>query len=352
MSIVSILVAVAVFFVIVVLHEFGHFAVAKLCGVKVNEFAVGMGPVLLKHKKGETQYSIRALPIGGFCAMEGEDGTSENPRAFSRKSVPQRLAVVFAGPIMNLILGFLLIICTTLLYGDIATLKIAEFRTNPDTGEVTAMSAQTGLQVGDEILRIDGMRILTDSDLSYKLTSTEAETMELVVLRDGKKVTLPAVQFYNTYTQGRLDFYVHAEPLTFFGVIRYSFLDTISTGRLIWSSLRDLITGKYGFHDLSGPVGIVTTIGEAVSYGETFRQHLLSVLSLASFITINVGIFNLLPIPALDGARIVFLLVEAIRRKPVPPEREGMVHLAGMALLMLLMIAVTAQDILRLIQGG
>ena len=176
--------------------------------------------------------------------------------------------------------------------------------------------------------------------------------MELVVLRDGKKVTLPAVQFYNTYTQGRLDFYVHAEPLTFFGVIRYSFLDTISTGRLIWSSLRDLITGKYGFHDLSGPVGIVTTIGEAVSYGETFRQHLLSVLSLASFITINVGIFNLLPIPALDGARIVFLLVEAIRRKPVPPEREGMVHLAGMALLMLLMIAVTAQDILRLIQGG
>ncbi|MBQ8079397.1 MAG: site-2 protease family protein, partial [Oscillospiraceae bacterium] len=204
MSIVSILVAVAVFFVIVVLHEFGHFAVAKLCGVKVNEFAVGMGPVLLKHKKGETQYSIRALPIGGFCAMEGEDGTSDNPRAFSRKSVPQRLAVVFAGPIMNLILGFLLIICTTLLYGDIATLKIAEFRTNPDTGEVTAMSAQTGLQVGDEILRIDGMRILTDSDLSYKLTSTEAETMELVVLRDGKKVTLPAVQFYNTYTQGRL----------------------------------------------------------------------------------------------------------------------------------------------------
>ena len=350
MSIVSILIAVLVFFLIVVLHEFGHFIVAKLCGVKVNQFAIGMGPVLLKKQGKETEYSLRLFPIGGYCAMEGEDDSSADSRAFRAKPVWQRILVVLAGPVMNLILGFVLVICTTLLYGDIATLRVADFRTHPDTGESVASSEQSGLQVDDEILRIDGMRILTDTDLTYKLQTCESDTMEVVVLRDGKKVTLPAVTFRNTYNDGRLDFYVYAQRLTVWRVIRYSFLETISTGRLIWSSLRDLLSGKYGFHDLSGPVGIVTTIGEAASYGETFRQHLTSVLSLASFITVNVGVFNLLPIPALDGARLVFLVIEGIRRKPIPPEREGLVHMIGMALLMLLMVAVTFQDIANLIR--
>ena len=350
MKISSILIALLVFFVIIVLHEFGHFGVAKLCGIRVNKFALGMGPALLKKQIGETEYSLRLFPVGGYCAMEGEDGSSNDPRAFMRASVPKRMAVIIAGPIMNLLLGFILITITTILYGDVATLNVISFPKDPDTEVSYSTSETCGLQVGDKFYSIDGMRILTDTDLSYKLQTNENEEMTVVVIREGKMVTLENVRFYNTKTKGRLDFYIKAEPLGFFNTISYAFLNTISTGRLIWSSLRDLVTGKYGFHDLSGPVGIVTSIGEAASYGETFKQHLTSVLSLASFITVNVGIFNLLPIPALDGARLVFLVVEAIRRKPIPPEKEGMVHLAGMALLFLLMIAVTFQDIVKLFQ--
>ena len=282
--------------------------------------------------------------------MEGEDDSSDDPRAFMNKPVWQRMLVVLAGPVMNLFLGFLLIIVTTLLYGSLGNLTVAQFRTNPETDECIAMSAETGLQVGDTILKIDGMRILTDTDLSYKLSTSESDTMQVVVRRDGKKVKLDAVTFRNKLNDTRLDFYVQGVKLNPLNVISYSFLDTISTGRLIWSSLKDLLIGKYGFHDLSGPIGIVSTIGEAAQYGETFKQHLESVLSLASFITVNVGIFNLLPIPALDGARLVFLVVEGIRRKRIPPDKEGMVHFVGMALLFLLMIAVTFQDIVRLFQ--
>lgn len=351
MSIVSILIAVLVFFVIVVLHELGHFTAAKLCGIKVNKFAVGMGPVLVKKQKGETEYSLRALPIGGFCAMEGEDDQSDDPRAFMNKPIWQRILVVLAGPLMNLVLGFILLIVTTLLYGNISTLTVAEFRYDPDTNACISMSAETGLQEGDTILKMDGMHILTDMDLSYKLQSNDSDTMEVVVRRNGEKVTLPDVTFRNKLNDTRLDFYVKGEKLGVLNTISYSFMSTVSTGRLIWLSLTDLISGKYGFHDLSGPVGIVTTIGEAASYGETFKQHLTSVVSLASFITVNVGIFNLLPIPALDGARLIFLVIEGIRRKPIPPEKEGMVHLVGMALLFALMIAVTFQDVFRLIQN-
>lgn len=350
MNIVSILIAILVFFVIVVLHEAGHCIAAKLCGIRVNKFAVGMGPVLLCKEIGETEYSLRLFPIGGFCAMEGEDDDSDDPRAFHRKPVWKRMLVVFAGPLMNLILGFLIIIVTTTLYGVLGSLTVADFRVNEETGECVAMSAETGLEIGDTILKIDGMRILTDTDLSYKLSTAENETMQVVVRRNGEKLTLDNVTFRNKLNDTRLDFYIARIPMNPWNVIRYSFLDTISTGRLIWSSLRDLLSGKYGFHDLSGPVGIVTTIGEAASYGETFKQHLTSVLSLASFITVNVGIFNLLPIPALDGARLVFLVVEGIRRKPIPPDKEGMVHLVGMALLFLLMIAVTFQDVVKLFQ--
>ncbi len=352
----SIIISLLVFGVIIAIHEFGHFIVAKLCGIRVNKFAIGMGPVIFKKQGKETEYSLRLLPVGGFCAMEGEDADSNDPRAFSRKSVPKRMAVVVAGAVMNIILCFILIFITTLLYQDVVTTTIAGFTYTEDaeTGErvSTSTSETCGLQVGDTIISIDGMRILTDTDLSYKLQSTEADTMTVVVKRDGERVTLENVSFYNTATEGRLDFYVHAEKCNPLNVIQYSALNTISKGRLIWISLVDLVTGKYGFHDLSGPVGIIGTIGEAASIGETIREKMISVLSLASFITINVGIFNLLPIPALDGCRLVFLLIEGIRRKPINPEHEGMVHFIGIALLMLLMLAVTFQDILRMIQGG
>lgn len=347
---ITILVAILAFGIIIAIHEFGHFAMAKLCGIKVNQFAIGMGPVLLKKQKGETEYSLRLLPVGGFCAMEGEDSESTDSRAFHHKPVWQRMLVVVAGAFMNLVLGFLLILCTTLLYGDIITLEVAEFPENSRTGQSCSTSETCGLQVGDRIFSMDGMRIFTDTDLSYKLQNTESDTMDLIVIRNGGKVKLPDVRFYNTETGGRLDFKVQAAELTVLNTIQYGFLNTISTSRLIWISLRDLITGKYGFHDLSGPVGIIETIGEAASSGDNFRQNLTSLLSFMSFITINVGILNLLPIPALDGARFLFLLIEAIRKKPVSPEREGMVHFIGMAVMFLLMIAVTVQDVFKLVQ--
>ncbi len=351
----TIIIALLVFGVIIAIHEFGHFIVAKLCGIRVNKFAIGMGPVIFKKQGKETEYSLRLFPVGGFCAMEGEDADSDDPRAFSKKCVPKRMAVVVAGAVMNIVLGFLLILTTTLLYQDVVTTTIADFTYTEDTetGERTSTSTSEtcGLQIGDTIISVDGMRILTDTDLSYKLQSIENDGVTVVVERDGERVTLENVRFYNTATEGVLDFYVHAEPCNFLNVMEYSALNTISTGRLIWSSLTDLLTGKYGFNDLSGPVGIIGTIGEAASVGETIVEKLISILSLASFITINVGIFNLLPIPALDGARLVFLLIEAIRRKPINPEHEGIVHFIGLALLMLLMVAVTFQDILKMIQG-
>ena len=352
----KILIALIVFGVIIAIHEFGHFIVAKLCGIRVNKFAIGMGPVILKKQGKETEYSLRLLPVGGFCAMEGEDDSSDDPCAFSKKCVPKRMAVVVAGAVMNLVLGFVLILTQTLLYQKVVTTTIAGFSYAEDaeTGERTSTSTSEacGLQVGDTIISIEGMRIFSDTDLSYKLQNTENDKMTVVVKRGGERVTLENVTFYNTATEGRLDFYVKAEDCNFFNVIRYSALNTISTGRLIWASLIDLVNGKYGFHDLSGPVGIINTIGTAVSMGETIRESLISLLSLSAFITINVGIFNLLPLPALDGGRLLFLLVEAIRRKPINPEHEGMVHFIGLALLMLLMVAVTFQDILRMIQGG
>jgi regulator of sigma E protease len=231
----------------------------------------------------------------------------------------------------------------------VVTTTIAGFSYDTDTGESCSSSEATGLEIGDKIISLDGMRIFTDTDLSYKLQSAASDTMTVVVNRNGERVTLENVKFYNSLTEGRLDFIVKAEYCTPLNVLTYSVLDTISTSRLIWLSLGDLITGKYGFQDLSGPVGVIGTIGEAATYGENFMDHLISVLSLSSFITVNVGIFNLLPLPALDGGRLVFLVVEAIRRKPVSPEHEGMVHFIGFALLILLMVAVTFQDVLKLI---
>lgn len=346
---ITILLSILVFGGIVSIHEFGHFFTAKLCGIKVNQFAIGMGPVLLKKQKGETEYSLRLFPIGGFCAMEGEDSDSDNPCSFNRKPVWQRMIVVLAGAFMNMILGFILILITTILYGNVITTQVVDFPKDKDTGVSISTSESCGLQINDQIISMNGMKVFTDTDLSYQLQTAESDTMDIVVRRNGQKVTLHNVKFHNTDTNIRQDFYVKAEEQTIPNVLSYSFLNTLSTSQSIWHSMVDLVHGKYGFQDLSGPVGIVSSIGEAASYGKTFRQHLLSLLSLASFITINVGIFNLLPIPTLDGARFVFLLVEAIRRKPVPPEKEGMVHFAGMAVLCLLLIAVTVQDIFHLL---
>ncbi|MBQ9982407.1 MAG: site-2 protease family protein [Oscillospiraceae bacterium] len=362
----SIIIALIVFGVLVAVHEFGHFAVAKLSGIKVNKFAIGMGPILFKHTKGETEYSLRLLPIGGFCAMEGEDDDSNDERAFRNKSVGKRIAVVVAGAIMNLILGFIISVVVTSMMEKVPQNKVGQFKEN-------SLSQQAGLQIGDEILEVNGLSIFTDYDISYQLSNAQDGVCDLLVKRDGMKIRLDDVPFYDkiyyyiddtieggeqyvefdsreeyTGSEELKEAYKinlklsYDDPKTVSGVIGYSFRNTVSYARLIWISLVDLVRGKYGINDLSGPVGIVSAIDQVRVYG------IEEVLRLVMLITINLGIFNLLPLPALDGGRLVFLIIEAIRRKPIPAEKEGMVHFIGMALLMVLMVIVMISDVKKL----
>ena len=348
MNLITILVAILCFGVIIFIHELGHFAVAKKCGIRVLEFSIGMGPKLLQKQRGETLYTLRLLPIGGYCAMEGEDENSDDPRSFRKQPVWKRMLVTVAGATMNVILGFFLIILVTCIDTAITSTTVADFHRN-EAGESIATSDQW-LQVDDRFVEINGLHIFTAADISYALQNDDCDTFTVVVERAGEKVTLENVKFYDEETTGLLDFYVYGQEKTFGSVLAYSCRNTISTARLIWISLVDLISGKYGFHDLSGVVGIVDTTATVVEQSKTFREKCLTLFDLMAFITINVGIFNLIPFPALDGGRMVFLIIEAIRRKPISAKVEGMIHFVGLSLLMLLMIAVTFQDIFRIFQ--
>ncbi len=348
--IVTLLIAILIFGLIIGIHEFGHFIVAKLNHIQVNEFAIGMGPKLLHFRKGETTYSLRLFPIGGFCSMEGEDQSSENPNAFEKKAVWRRMLVVLAGAFMNLVLGFVLIavlLCTSTKIPSTVIARFAE-TTNSAGETVTASeSERSGLRVGDKIIAIDGSHILSATDLIYKLQTTETDSYDVTVKRDGARVVVENVKFHNDNTDGLLDFAVEGKSKNPVNVVTYAAKDTAATAKLIWMSLVELVSGKYSLQDLSGPVGTVSVIEQAASNGENLLERVQSVMNLTIFITVNVGVFNLLPIPGLDGSRFVFLLIEAIRRKPVPKNREAMVHLIGMAALFLLMILVTVQDITR-----
>ncbi len=363
MSVWTILAAILVFGLIIAIHEFGHFIAAKANGIQVNEFAIGMGPKILKFRKGETLYTLRLFPIGGFCAMEGEDAHSNNPRAYEKKKVWQRMIVVLAGAFMNIVLGFVLLIVTTCMNDLVPTRYVnypAEetFKTygyNVKNWSIMVLpgnvsvstSTECGLMPGDEILSINGSHVWTISDFNYKLQTTDENDFTLEVKRDGEKVKLEHVKFEHKLSGGRLDIIFQGEYKNPINVVNFAFRDTIATGKLVWMSLGDLVTGKYGFHELSGPVGTISVISEAASYGSSMSEHIMSLLSLTVFITINVGIFNLLPIPGLDGSRFLFMVVEAIRRKPISKEKEAIVHLIGMAALFMLMIAVTVQDVTK-----
>lgn len=353
----SVIIAIVVFCVIILLHEFGHFIAAKLCGIYVKEFAFGMGPVLL-HKKGkETDYVIRAFPIGGSCSFEGEDGgysgdipEDSNPRAFNRKPIWQRMIVILAGPVMNLILGYIVVVISLLCSNSIASTTIYSFREQSVSDHY--------LMKGDEVLSIDGLPVFSVSDVTYKLQSSDRKNadgnlvFDIVVRRNGEKVTLNDVEFMTIKKEDGstgiyFDFYVLPLEKSFKNVIVESFRESCSTARLIIMTVIDMFRGKYGLNDLSGPIGVGTVISQVVS-----QYSFADLMSIVSLITINIGVFNLLPIPALDGARFVFLVIEAIRRKPMKPEVEGMIHFVGFALLMLLIVVVTFNDIAKLATGG
>lgn len=382
----KILAALLIFGIIIMLHEFGHFLMAKLCRVKVNEFAIGMGPKLLQFGRGETKYTLRLLPIGGFCAMEGEDPETEMPaslggsgfqkaeeeapreegRAFYQKKVWQRILIVVAGAVMNLVLGYVLLVINYAFCQTPNTDGEVLFSTTTihSLGEETS-AYQTGLRPGDTIVSINGRRVVTaDFDMVSALQSDEDGVFDMVVKRqtaDGKteKVTLEKVTFHlATDAEGnrflQYDFVIVGEPRTVGNVFTHALKNEYSLGVMVWRSLGDILTGKYGLNDLSGPVGTVDVIGDAVENAVTHTDRLAGVrtlLTLVILITVNVGIFNLLPLPALDGGRLVFLLFELIFRRKVPAKYEGMVNFIGLILLLLLMLVVTYSDITRLVTG-
>ena len=444
-TIALILIGVLLFELIIFIHEFGHFITAKKSGIKVNEFSLGMGPKIFSFGKGETKYSLRIFPIGGFCAMEGEDEESPEPRAFNNAKVWKRMIVVIAGAVMNIILGFVLMFVVVVQQDAYTSTEVQSF-------PATSFSSCTGLQSGDVIKEINGYGISTSMDFNYPISTAELKTVDgstleiykedcgnnlynmavslvqdknnklsdeqvskvnellskstieivkakskedaysvyenyykkindacgikdykvekiveketrkrytadILVERNGEEKLLKNVQFF-TYTtkdnsdpQVSIDFYVKPIEKTFGSVISQTFKQTISTCKMIYASLGGLLTGKFGLKDMSGPIGIasaVTTVAsESLSSG--FMSAVNSIIYVMMIITVNLGLFNMLPFPALDGGRFVFLIIEAIRGKSVPRKVEAIVNGIGMGLLILLMILITANDIFKLI---
>lgn len=342
-TVISIIIAIVIFCVIVIVHEFGHFFVAKLCGVRVDEFAIGMGPAIFRKQGRETLFTVRLFPIGGFCSM-GEDEDRDDPNSFRRKPVAAKMAVIVAGAFMNIVLGFIIVLISFIVSGKGVSSTIVYFADD-------AVSPGYGLQLNDTITEINGVTIFTARDITYQLSSDEDGIVDFTVKRNGEKVELKGVHFPMTVDEetGKqtlmYDFKVMSEKITLKNIIPYTAKSTIYYARVVLMSLKDLITGKYGINDLQGPVGIVSTIGTTVA--ETGLDWDF-ILQMAALITINIGIFNLLPIPALDGGRFVLLIVEAIRRKTMKAEVEGMIHFVGFALLMVLMFVVTFNDIKNL----
>lgn len=341
--------ALLFFGVIIMIHECGHFACAKLFKVKVNEFSLGMGPALFKRKKGDTLYAVRLFPIGGYVAMEGEDDASEDERAFNKKPVWQKMIIVVAGALMNLILGFILMVLLLTTSTDlIGTNTIKEFY--PD-----AVSSQYGLQAGDRFVEIDGHHVWSELDLSFLMSRSQDGVFDFVVERNGEKVTLNDVHFATEQQNGitliQYDFIIIGEQPGFLNIVKNAFTQSASIVRMVWLSVFDLVTGRYGMSELAGPVGTVDIIADVTAQAVS-SGSLTNLLTIMAFITINVGVANLLPLPALDGGRFLFLAVEAVRRKPVNPKYEGYVHAAGLALLLLLMVVVTYNDIARIVHGA
>ncbi len=365
--ILEILAAILVFGIIIVVHEAGHFAVAKWMGVRVNEFSVGMGPKIVQKQKGETMYSLRWLPIGGYCAMEGEDEDSEDPRAFSSKPCWRRILVVVAGATMNFVMAFLLLVvalsCCLSPQGDEE--KPAFSSVTLSSIDETSPAYKCGLRTGDTVLRVDGKRIATDIDLVMILQSDEDGKFDFVVRRtvDGKAVkqNLNDVQFrLKTAEDGTrflsYDFTVRPIKRTVVSTLTQAVKTEYSYTVLVWRSLGSILKGEYGLNELSGPVGtteiIADAVGEAVedAVQNDSTQGVYAFIMLVVLISVNVGLFNLLPLPALDGGRLLFLLIELVIRKPVPQKYEAIVHTIGFVLLILLSIVITFSDVFKIIK--
>lgn len=343
--IIKYIVAIILFSVIILFHELGHFLLAKANGIRVNEFSLGLGPTLVGFTRGETKYSIKLLPFGGACMMEGEDTQSDDSRSFQKKSVWARISVVAAGPIFNFIMAF---IFAVIILGSMGIVR-------PVVGHVEeGYAAETaGLQAGDEIIKMNSKRIHFFKEVSMYNLFHEGEEVTVTYRRDGEKYTANIRPAYDEES-GRYLLGVYAEAeYTKLGPLKtleYSVYEVKYWIQYTIGSLKMLLTNRVSVNDLSGPVGIVKTIGDTyeLSRPDGYFYVFINMLNLALLLSANLGVMNLLPIPALDGGRLVFLIIEAIRGKRVSEDKEGMVHFIGLMCLFALMILVMFNDVRKI----
>jgi len=351
---VYILAAILVFGVLIAVHELGHFMAAKACGVRVNEFSIGMGPALWKKQKGETQYSLRLFPVGGFCAMEGEEEDSDDPTALNNQGFWAKLLIFAAGAAMNFIAGLLIIL---VLYADAQAFYVPVVAGFADG---CPLESADGLQEGDRLLRIDGEKVYVYSDISLLMGLNKTGAFDLQIERNGEVITL------RDFTMERREYtdqdgkaytgyglYFGAEEATLGRKLSYSWNNAMDFARLVRLSLQMLVTGQAGVKDLSGPVGIVSTMTQVGEQAATTRAAVENIAYLAALIAVNLAVMNLLLLPALDGGKIFFLVINAVSmqlfKKQIPAKYENYIHFAGLILLLALMAVITFSDVWKLI---
>ena len=351
---VYILAAILVFGVLIAVHELGHFMAAKACGVRVNEFSIGMGPALWKKQKGETQYSLRLFPVGGFCAMEGEEEDSDDPTALNNQGFWAKLLIFAAGAAMNFIAGLLIIL---VLYADAQAFYVPVVAGFADG---CPLESADGLQEGDRLLRIDGEKVYVYSDISLLMGLNKTGAFDLQIERNGEVITL------RDFTMERREYtdqdgkaytgyglYFGAEEATLGRKLSYSWNNAMDFARLVRLSLQMLVTGQAGVKDLSGPVGIVSTMTQVGEQAATTRAAVENIAYLAALIAVNLAVMNLLSLPALDGGKIFFLVINAVSmqlfKKQIPAKYENYIHFAGLILLLALMAVITFSDVWKLI---
>lgn len=341
MIVLYVFLAILAFGMMIFFHELGHFTFAKVFKVAITEFSIGMGPKIISKKgKDGVAYSLRLFPIGGFVAMAGEDEESDDPNAFNKKPAYQRFIIVVAGAIMNILIAIVIVFFLTLTTQKFGTTIVAQID--------ETWGAENELMIGDEITKVGNTSVKTAEDLSYQIMYNGNKPIDLTVIRDGKVLVLENVEFptfveEDDITFGRMTFSVKGEKPSPFLILKHTFHNSISTVRMIWDSLAGLLTGRFGFNQLSGPIGVTGAMVEVAEYGPREFFYLVAVISM------NLGVFNLLPIPALDGGTLLFTGIEMVFKKRIPPKVEQYIKLVGLALLLTLVVVVSIKDVITLI---
>ncbi len=333
------------------IHEWGHFIAAKKCGVIVEEFAVGMGPKIWGKQKGETLYSIRAFPIGGYCKMADEDKEAFSNRGFNGISVWKRMIIILAGVFMNFVLAIFISAVMVMFtgYGENIVSRVSE----------NSLAENIGIIAGDEIVNIDNSGIHLFDDVNFRLSQRKSENILVGYERNGEyfetEVNIKNGERLGVAFGAKAPLFGEdiegVEKVGFFESIRVGFWKCVYMVKITFYGLSELFTMRVSLDDVAGPIGLTTVVNDV--YEETIKESVWNMIgsmaSIAALLSANLGVMNLLPIPALDGGRFVFLLIEAIRRKPIPPEKEGMIHFAGFAVLMAFGILIAFNDVFKLL---